>query len=376
MRDASSQSASRSSNLELMRVILMFLIVVHHSVVNSGVMNGWESNPGAPGSLVLVLLGMWGKTCINPFVLVTGYFMCKRSLSAKKSLKLLLQVAFWFIAVNAFLLVIGEEGPVDAAKALLTPVRDVNSNFIPSYLILYFSIPVINAYISATGRAGVAAAIALLLWSQTVIPSFLAAPSSFSEVAWYIALYLIGTWCRLWPFRWMRNRRAVSAGFLASTILSLLSVIIFYRVSLRFGLGWASSYFLVSDSGKVLALTTGLFCFLWFPGLRMPRVKAVNAAASTVFGVLLIHANCPAMRAWLWGDVLGIPSLYGCGGGAVAARVLLGALAVFACCSLLEAARSALVEGPTLNLALRIWSSSRVRRKLDLISNKFDMSNL
>lgn len=192
-----------------MRVVLMLLIVVHHAVVNSGVMDGWDADPGTPAGFALVMMGMWGKSCINPFVLVTGYFMCGRGLTARKTARLLLQIAFWFVAVNAFLLVIGEEGPLDAAKALATPLREADGNFIASYLVLYALIPVLNAYIRAAGRCGVAAALAVLLWTQTVLPTFLLSSTSFSEVAWYVALYLMGASVRLWPARWMGDRRAV-----------------------------------------------------------------------------------------------------------------------------------------------------------------------
>lgn len=71
----------RDSNLELYRIIVMLLIVAHHYVVNSDVGNLIAADPLAINSLFLRLFGMWGKTGINCFVLITGYFMCQSKIT-------------------------------------------------------------------------------------------------------------------------------------------------------------------------------------------------------------------------------------------------------------------------------------------------------
>lgn len=71
------QVKQRNSNLELYRIIVMLLIVAHHYVVNSGMMEEMAKDPLSSRSLFFYIFGMWGKTGINCFVLITGYFMCK-----------------------------------------------------------------------------------------------------------------------------------------------------------------------------------------------------------------------------------------------------------------------------------------------------------
>lgn len=73
-----SISKSRSSNFELYRIICMLMIVAHHYVVNSGLTctdcllkNDFTSS----NSIFLVLFGAWGKTGINCFLMITGFFM-------------------------------------------------------------------------------------------------------------------------------------------------------------------------------------------------------------------------------------------------------------------------------------------------------------
>lgn len=87
----------RSSNLELFRIIVMFLIVAHHYVVNSGLIQEMSKTPFEANSLFLYIFGMWGKTGINCFILITGYFMCKSNITLYKFAKLVLQVIFYKI---------------------------------------------------------------------------------------------------------------------------------------------------------------------------------------------------------------------------------------------------------------------------------------
>ena len=92
----------RSSNLELYRIICMMLIVAHHCVVNSGLISidpltlqpcgPLVDNPFSINTLLLWTIGMWGKTGINCFLLITGYFMCTSNITLRKFLKLMLTV--------------------------------------------------------------------------------------------------------------------------------------------------------------------------------------------------------------------------------------------------------------------------------------------
>ena len=76
----------------------MLLIVAHHYVVNSGLMN-YDGPIYSSGfnwrSVFLLIFGMWGKIGINCFVLITGYFMCRSKITLKKFLKLILEVLFY-----------------------------------------------------------------------------------------------------------------------------------------------------------------------------------------------------------------------------------------------------------------------------------------
>ena len=57
-----NQDKLRDSNLELFRIITMLLIVAHHYVVNSGLIDLINSSPLSGATVFLSIFGAWGKT--------------------------------------------------------------------------------------------------------------------------------------------------------------------------------------------------------------------------------------------------------------------------------------------------------------------------
>lgn len=102
--------AMRDSNIELFRIITMIMIVAHHYVVNSGLMDIVEAQKSLGiQDIFLLIFGSEGKTGINCFVLITGYFMCKSNITAKKYGKLLGQRYFYTIVIWLIFLITGYE---------------------------------------------------------------------------------------------------------------------------------------------------------------------------------------------------------------------------------------------------------------------------
>ena len=84
MENSILEVKKRDSNLELYRIILMILIIAHHYVVNSDLINIILSNISNCKSIFLLIFGAWGKIGINCFILISGYFMCKSNIKIKK----------------------------------------------------------------------------------------------------------------------------------------------------------------------------------------------------------------------------------------------------------------------------------------------------
>lgn len=103
-------------------------------------------------------------------------------------------------------------------------------------------------------------------------------------------------------------------------------------------------YYFVSDSNKILALVTAVCAFMFFKNLRLRYSPIINEIASSVFGVLLIHANSDTMRQWLWKDVLKNIDVYD--DGILVIHAFLSVIAIYAICTLIDICRIQLLEKP------------------------------
>ena len=101
-QNISPVNKQRESSIELLRIVAMLFIIAHHYVTNSGLLlpNGpvYTQFPSIHSCFLLVF-GAWGKTGINCFVLITGYFMCRSTIRPKKFLKLLLEYMFYHVLI-------------------------------------------------------------------------------------------------------------------------------------------------------------------------------------------------------------------------------------------------------------------------------------
>ena len=347
----------------------MFLIVAHHYVVNSGMLELMYQNPLCGKSIFLFLFGMWGKTGINCFVLITGYFMCTSKITLRKFLKLLLMLYFYKIVIYGIFVVSGYQSlSLNGIVKVLLPFTSVTQNFVGCYLLFYLTIPFLNILVWKMTARQHFLAVCLGLLIYTVIGSIPKFQVDMNYVSWFIVLFLIGSYLRLHPEDWFGNRKLWAKATLVAAFLAIASVICLTAIQEwqngRFGTDLNLSYFLVADSNKILAVATAICSFMLFKNLGIKYNKTINTIASATFGVLLIHANSDAMRHWLWRDTLDNTGWYINGGLEMAAHALISVTAVYAVCTVIELLRAKFIETPVLDAcesaSLKIWDTIKI----------------
>lgn len=346
----------RNSSLELMRIIAMLTVVAHHYVVNSGITELYDMQNITINMVVLQFWGLWGKTAINAFVMITGYFMCTSKLTVKKYFKMLFEVKFYGIILYIVFLVAGYE--VFTLKRVFTVVFStaygMNRGFTSSFLMFYLFIPFLNILIKHLTKAKFRMLVGVLLAMFTLSSTFFFNSAIFHEIGWYTTLYFVSAYIRLYPFKWMEKNVVCGTMLFASIALSYLSVIVVDFFGTK--VGFYKYDYMVSDSNKLLAFLVGVFCFLFFRNLKIKSNKAINLISSTTFGVLLIHANSDAMRTFLWKDILNVATMYTVDVGRLFSHAIISMLVVFAICSVIDILRIYFVEKPVMNyLASKKW---------------------
>lgn len=311
--------APRSSNLELYRIICMFLIVAHHYVVNSGVMELMNEDSSSANSIFLYIFGMWGKTAINCFLMITGYFMCTSKITLKKFLKLILWIYFYKLIIYVIFVMTGYESiTIMRLFKLLMPVWGFERNFISCFIGFWLGIPFLNILIQNMNKRQHLLLLLLSIGMNTILGSIPSFGIAMNYVTWFSIIYIIASFIRLYPETTIliKQKRITFHSThiwlwmsLASVFSAILSVVFFVVILPRIGLS-NYAYFFVSDCNKLFAVLVSVTTFLWFKNIKLNYNKNINSIGASTFGVLLIHANSNAMRQWLWKDFIDVSGHY------------------------------------------------------------------
>lgn len=325
----------RNSNLELYRIITMLLIVAHHYVVNSGLLQIMQNSETTNNSIFLYIFGMWGKTGINCFMLITGYFMCKSNITIRKFLKLLLEVEFYKIIIYFIFIITGYEAfTLKGCIKSLLPITSVFSGFTSCFLLFFLCIPFLNILIQNLTKEMHKKLIYLSLGIYTILYTLPGIYVSYNYVTWFCVLYFIASYIRIHDF--CPKISTVQWGWfsLISVFLSISSVLLLINTS--------HTFWLVSDSNAIFAVTTSVCSFMYFKGVNLKQSKLINLIGGSTFGVLLIHANSDTMRQWLWKDTLNNVSYFN--SETLIFHAIASVIIIFAICIVIDRIRIITIE--------------------------------
>lgn len=358
----------RQSNLELFRIISMLLIVAHHYVVNSGL-----TLPDGPiiadmlsaRSLFLISFGAWGKTGINCFVLITGYFMCTSKLTARKYIKLLGEVMFYKVVIYFIFLISGNLSfsPADFVRKML-PITSVSDNFTSCFLIFYLLIPFLNILIHHMNELQHIKLILICGFAYVFLGTVPGITVVMNYITWFVILYFIASYVRIYNKKMFEKTSLWGILTLVSIAVSFASIFGFAYIGSRSGR--LLSYGLLTDSNKILAVAVAFCAFMFFKNVKIPYSKFINTVAASCYGVLLIHANS-VTRGWLWYDVLDCVGAYS--SKYMYAHAILSVIIIYVTCTLIDYLRIRFAEVPFMKLWDKIFP--KLLKKYKLLESKF-----
>ena len=332
----------RDSSLEFFRIILMFFIVAHHYVVNSEMVLAMADGRMSLGNrLLMACAGGWGKVGINCFVLMTGYFMCTKNISIRKYLRLYCEVVFYNLMIlGAFVISGHEHFTLRSLIAAIVPLRGISAGFVSAFLVFYLMIPFLNILVENMTAQSHLRLVELLVLIFSILPCVPGYHFSINYVEWFVVLFVVASYLRKYPAPWMRKPIVCITCGCLMVGLGMLSLIAMELLRGSGRLGNLGTFYWVADCNKPLALAIAITLFLSFKNLKFRQSACVNVTATTVFGILLIHANCDAMRNWLWKDV------FSCVSWAASqylwAHVLISVTSVFVVCVFIDLIRQLL----------------------------------
>ena len=333
----------------------MLGIVAAHYVNNSGLIapdGPIYAQPMSGRSLFLLLFGAWGKIGINCFVMITGYFMCRSKITAKKFAKLVGEFMFYRCCFYLIFLISGYErfSVMDLVKTVL-PIYHVATNFTSCFVLFWLCIPFLNILIQNMNERQ---HIRLLLLGCFIYVFFGTVHMvTMNYVSWFIVLYFIASYIRLYPKRCFTNKKLWGILTLCTVLISAISVAACAWLGTKLHRNMA--FFFVTDSNTFWAVAVGVCSFLFFKNVELKYNAFINTVAASTFGVLCIHANSDTMRRWLWKDTLDNVGHYG---SALMPLYAIGCvIGIFAVCVIIDILRIKFVERPFFKFWDRHWDS-------------------
>lgn len=296
--------AERTSSIELMRIVCMVLIVMHHYAVHTV----WEVLP--QGNLNLVrLLRAWAPVAINCFVMITGYFGVFSSTNVKsKIIRICRDRWFYAVSISILMLALGMTAwNIQYFFRAVFPIITCRHNYVTTFVMLYLFIPFLNKFIHSLSEKEFRYFIFLMtlvtsFWPTTLTLTGLYTNNVYSYLLWMMYIYCVGAFLRM-------NEDVIKS---KNGVWSLLLLIfIAFQVLMEIVIEPSSSLIPQSYTSTtrhgIAPLLTSVVLFCFFISLRLRKSKLVNEMASSMFAVLLIHDD-PLIRSVLWSKILSCAS--------------------------------------------------------------------
>ncbi len=128
---------TRSSNLELLRILCMLLIIGDHLTGQSGI----ADYTTLPSSFAFCLIGCGSRIACSVFVLIGGWFLCEQPYKTRRPLSLWLSLWLYTVPVTLLCRLTGLDVSLGALRWAAFPASTRQLWFISDYLLLLLCVP-------------------------------------------------------------------------------------------------------------------------------------------------------------------------------------------------------------------------------------------
>ncbi|MGO4937784.1 acyltransferase [Fundicoccus sp. Sow4_H7] len=346
----------RNSNFELLRIISMFLVVVHHFSVHGSfdTMDVFSYE-----KIALDILFIGGKLGVNIFVMIGSYFLVGKSFKWRRPVSVLIDMLVynWGLFV-ALLLLKPDILTAERIYQMIFPFPDYYW-FPTNYILLLLLAPVLNYYVKHVTEQALRYLLIFLSVIWIIVPSLELTGIAYSDLSWFIYLYLLVAYIKLYPNKVLSSKKFAKRLFAVSMTLTVASILYYNALGLIMPDKLAYGTFYLG-SNKILTVGSSVGLWLWFKNRKPFSNHQINITAQAMFGVYLIHEQ-PLMRHVIWyrvdnTRVQGFWMMIGYG--------LLASIVIFVGCTLIDLVKSRVLN-PYLN-QLSAWIETQLNQTVGL----------
>ena len=298
---------SRRTNIELLRILSIYMIIVFHCVYKSG----FAFSPYfSINKFFVKIFWMYGEVGVNLFILITGYFMIKGIFKPQRLISLAAEVLFYHQATFLIAYKLGIY-PSFGGKQILLSFFPITTNyywFITAYVITYLLSPYLNMFACLIKKEDYKKILILVLILFSVIPTIFGLFYNSTEtmlyynrLIWFLVMYLIGAYIRLYGLWIIREQRYACGLSVGAFLLLVISILLIQKYDTFFArIGTSEiAYLWPPNSVPILILSIGIFGI--FLRWKIERIGIINKIASTTLGIYMLHDG--VLSDWLWRSV-------------------------------------------------------------------------
>ena len=309
---------TRSSNIELLRIIAMIFVVVLHYLGKSGTLLPWGSNYFTVNTWFAWGIEAFALVAVNVYVLIGGYFLVESPFKINRIVRLWLQVLFYSAGVWLIFLALGKV-PTDYTggywtSMFLLPVTSQHYWFASIYIFMCLLAPFMGIAARKMSKTQLKTCIVVLMilfsrvW-RIFLPMSTPLDDKGYGIIWFVCLFMIAAYIRLYvPVngKWGKPLLVYALSslglFLTLPIIGTLSQItgklpdyykVFYEYNAPFTIAGAVALFLVFRNMNI-------------KGEKVSKV--INYVAGLTFGVYLLHEH--VLLRPLWKTFWQVPKYY------------------------------------------------------------------
>ncbi|MER1302018.1 acyltransferase family protein [Ligilactobacillus salivarius] len=300
----------RSSNLELLRILSMFMIVVHHFAFHGTFDFKTITNTNQGALLATLILESFGKVGVAIFVLIGAYFLVEKSFSFKRVMNLVILTSFYSIIIYIILRVLKFGIPNDYlwTKIIFPYPIPTNYWFVTSYIVMLLSMPMLNIVIRNINQRKHLYILLFLTVFIVVIPDLYSyfpgkmdiwiGQFGATDATYFIYLYFIASYFRLYSSKLTRKWEY----WLILVVIG--NILLFISYSLPLFISDAThnylnySQLMIGQNSTVITMVA-VSIFMLFVNINIGKVRCINYISASMFGVYLLHENS-FLRPIIW----------------------------------------------------------------------------
>lgn len=289
----------RQSNFELLRIISMLAIVIHHYAYHgrAALNSGFNQN-----ALGLQLLTIGGNVGVLVFAMMGAYFLCGRPFKWQRVIQLIGETyLFSWLMLVPIILFKGGDVTTKRFFELLLPFPGVYW-FVDYYVLLILLVPVIHTIISRW-TTQIRQAVFILMNVLIIIgPTFNLYHIDFAMQRLLMFFYIIYimSWLNLEQLPLFESKKFGNHLLITGLMLYVLSV---FSVNYLAYLKRITVDIVDMNSlSHLVILLVAFGLFISFKNIDIGEIGWINRAASACFGVYLIHEQ-PMLRTYLWDTI-------------------------------------------------------------------------